>query len=501
MSHRIAALFTVALLAVGGLIGIAGSRNGGAQGPVHRGGPDSYGDVISHIFIIVQENRSLNNLFAGANIPGANTTLSGWLRGSSGLTAQVQLAPAPLATSLDIDHCYYDAAVAIDGANKPMDGFNRETLLPNGSEICGKGSQIAGTIPYAYVRQQDVQPYWDIANAWVLAANFYPTELGPSFVAHLNLIAGTTEYQTKPDTAVADFPNGTWGCGAAPGTTTRWLTAAATPGPYTGPSPCYDQFHTMADLLDCIYCLTSRTQTPVAWRYYAPGVTTPGGGYIWSAFQAIKRVYDGSDWKTDIVTPPPQILSDIPDGKLDNVGVTWVVPEDSYSDHAGTDTDEGPSWVGDIVNEIGARPQLWNSSVIIILWDDWGGWYDNVAPPTLDFRGYGIRTPMLILSPYAKQEQDNGHVTLRQFEAGSILKFIEQVFNLPDLASLPCGRADHYVCDVGYTDNTANSIGYVLDTTQSPRPFGTPIRTKYDPSFFKKGGAGYRYTSAPPDGE
>jgi phospholipase C len=67
--------------------------------------------------------------------------------------------------------------------------------------------------------------------------------------------------------------------------------------------------------------------------------------------------------------------------------------------------------VGNIVNEIGAIPKLWNHSVIVVVWDDWGGWYDPAGPPTLDFRGFGIRTPMLIISPYAKTTQNSATVS------------------------------------------------------------------------------------------
>ncbi|MFY9884091.1 MAG: alkaline phosphatase family protein, partial [Candidatus Cybelea sp.] len=375
----------------------------------------------------------------------------------------------------------------------------------------------------AYVQQSaksDVQPYWDIANNWVLGANFYPTELGPSFVAHLNLIASTTEY--KALTAVGDFPpSEPWGCGNVAKPPMRYVTPTVSPHPFqTGPPPCYDQFHTVADLLDCIYPSESNcsASNPVPWRYYAPGVKNSAStGYIWSAFQAIKRVYGngkGQDWKNDVISPPGKIFHAISSGALDNIGVTWIVPESAWSDHAGMDTDEGPSWVADITNAIGARTSLWNHSVIVVVWDDWGGWYDNAPPPTLTwgmgglgqyYRGYGIRTPLLILSPYAKQGQDSGHVSLRSFESGSILKFIEQVFNFNSagLAALPCKSSDYsyYSCDIQYTDASSNSIGYVLDTSQSPRAYGTPIPTKYPPSKFMSGSGYYNYAVQAPDNE
>jgi phospholipase C len=514
MQLRVTTVSTIFLFAIAAWVGCSSSIQDSLPGGSDVGASKyrdrmhhqsaSYGSYIQHVFVIIQENRSFNNLFAG--FPGADTSMTGEEWFPSGML-QVNLSSVRMKDTQDIDHCWYDAAAAVYGpsplpspsnsATKPMDGFNYEYL--SGCAPPGASSNTAGNIPYAYVNQNDIKPYWDIANNWVLAANFYPTELGPSFVAHLNLIAGTTEY--KNSVAVADYPDSfPWGCDAPPGTGVRRLTPTATPDVYhTSPPPCYDQFHTIADELDSPPPLSpSVSRTPIPWRYYAASVKNASGSYIWSAFDAIKRVRDctGSncDWTKDIVTPDTQILEDIPNGKLDNIGVTWVVPEFPWSDHAGPySTDEGPSWVGDIVNAIGKRTKLWQSSVVVVLWDDWGGWYDNAAPPTLDFRGYGIRTPMLILSPYAKQGQDSGHVSLRQFEPGSILKFIEQVFNLKSLGSLPClyDTGSGSGCGLGYTDGAAtHSIDYVLNFTQTPRPYGSAIPTKYDDKFFESCGSG-----------
>lgn len=117
---------------------------------------------------------------------------------------------------------------------------------------------------------------------------------------------------------------------------------------------------------------------------------------------------------------------------------------------------------------------------------------------------------MLIISPYDKVAQDVGHVSQERFDPGSIVKFIEQVFNLPTLESLPCNGDYYYYygCGLGYTDyqTTAgytNSIGDVLNMTVAPRRYGTPIPTKYGPGKFKKGGSGsgYYYSGTAPDDE
>ncbi len=499
MTNRNAGLFTLALFAIASVVGIGCSSSVGPQSSIpatggapgapnkhhHRGKPGAYGDFISHVFIIIQENRSLNDLFAGSGISGANTTLTGTEWTSSG-PVTIPLTKTHLNVSQDIGHCYVDAATAIDGG--AMDRFNWEYSQVQAPcpAVSAKPDERTGDYPYSYVNPNDITSYIDIANNWVLAANFFPTEIGPSFVAHLNLIASTTEY--KHNVAVANYPPSLpWGCDNKQYPAMQLLSPTHTPGPSTGPEPCYNQFHTMADLLDGQRA-SGQIATKVQWRYYAPPYKTGANGYIWSAFDAISRIRNGSEWTTNVKSPQTQILNDIPNGNLDNVGVVWVVPDCDHSDHASCAKDEGPAWVADVVNAIGTRQKLWNNSVIVVLWDDWGGWYDNVAPPSLGFRGLGIRTPMLILSPYDKQGPGSyaGHVSLRQFESGSILKFIEQVFNLPPLESLPCdGYGSGYGsgpsstgCGLGYTDQTdsgttVNSIGDVLDFSQSPRSFQT----------------------------
>lgn len=408
--------------------------------------------TIKHVFVIIQENRGLNDLFMG--FAGANTATSG--QESDGTV--VQLTAVPLENSQDIEHNWSDAQAALNpvasGAYQ-MNGFNNELLLPQGTP--------AKKFPYAYVPQSETGPYWAIAESWVLADNFSPTELGPSFTAHLNLIAGTDEI--APRQAEANNPSSTnddWGCNSAPqNLKTDTVQPMQTPI-LNGPFPCFTQFHTMADLLD---------NASIPWRFYATSLHFPASR--WSAFDAISNIRNGPDWNNDVITPPKQILTDIPAGSLNKVGVVWVVPDEKNSDHAGSDSNTGPSWVASVVNAIGTS-NLWKSSVIVVLWDDWGGWYDGVAPPQLDFRGLGIRTPMLILSPYAKQGQDSGHVSHRQFEPGSILRFIETVFNLPSLGSL--GGS-------GYTDQRAVGIDVTLDFAQSPRPFAT-ISAAYPSSYF-----------------
>jgi phospholipase C len=432
-----------------------------------------YGDLrrhIKHVFIIVQENRSLNNLFVG--FPGAHTSLTGKAMGSFG-DYLLHLKPVSMTSNdFDISHLWEDAQTAWNKGK--MDGFNRERL------VCHGGCP-SPTYPYSYVPQEDVKPYWSIAKSWILADNFYPTEFGPSFAGHLNIIASTSEIDRNE--AIVDVPKPghqlKWGCDSEHGTTT-WTVLPSRGPENDGPFPCFTAFHTMADNLDA---------AGVKWRYYAPPISDPSRGSIWSGFDAIKKVRDGPDW-TNIKSPPSQILSDIARNDLADVGVTWVVPDWLNSDHAGNGSDKGPSWVASLVNAIG-ESNLWGSSVIVVIWDDWGGWYDRAPPPQLDFRGLGIRTPMLIISPYAKAHQDDGHVSHTQFETGSILRFIESVFDLTPLEKLS-SDGNSFLNALGYTDQRSAGIGVTLDVRQSPRPFGAPIPAAYGEPYFKTQIPSYR---------
>ena len=173
-------------------------------------------------------------------------------------------------------------------------------------------------------------------------------------------------------------------------------------------------------------------------------------GAIWNAFDAIKKVRDGADW-ANVVSPETAVFDDV---KLNQLpAVSWVVPCGRNSDHA-AGTDNGPSWVAAVVNAIGKSP-AWSTTAIIVVWDDWGGYYDHVPPAFLDDQGgLGFRVPMIVVSPYAKQ----GYVAHTQYEFGSLLKFVEETF---DLGSL------------GTTDVRANNINDAFNFKQKPRPFVT----------------------------
>ncbi len=439
---------------------------------------------IQHVVIIIQENRSFNDLFMG--FPGASTKTSG-MAGA----AQVALQPVKLKESKrDISHCWEDGIAAYDYGR--MDGFYQESRERLTVAQCPSLRPPVGTgfySPYTYVPNgapeyvQEAGPYWNMARQYVLADQFFPTDFGPSFTAHQNLIAGTVEIGNNlsivnyPGTLVSSggmsFKAGPWSCDSPPDIKTATVNFERVISEATGPFPCFTQYRTLADTLDARH---------VSWQYYTPTQGDyPDGNYVWSPFAAIHSVRYGPDWK-NVITPQTKVFETAKKGRLK--GVTWVVPDGVDSDHPGPyATDTGPSWVAAIVNSVGTGPQ-WNSTAIIVLWDDWGGYYDGVKPPHRDFRGLGIRVACIIISPYARK----GYVSHTQYEFGSILKFIENVFLLPTLVTSSYG--------FGYTDLRANSLLDSFDFTQMPRTF-VPIPAKYPISHFTN----EKPSGVPPDTE
>ena len=415
------------LVACGGGSGSGGYTAAAPQPPKYTSAPTSPAtqspvgpqNLIRHVVFIVQENRSFDNLFQG--YPGANTVSSGLT--STGVT--VPLKPLDLENAYDPNHAERDFVTSFDGGK--MDGFNL---------VSSEGGSPPGPDPqYSYVPQSETTTYFKLAQQFVLADAMFTSQIDASFTAHQFLIAAQSGNTVdNPD----QYP---WGCDAPSGTLVPTLNSDRTLG--AGIFPCLD-YTTLGDELDA---------KSLSWRYYAPSIGGGDlGGTLWSAYDVIKHIRYGPDWANE-VSPPSQVLTDAAAGNLPNV--TWVVPDFSDSDHPGNESTTGPAWVQSVVKAIGNSPD-WSSSAIFVLWDDWGGWYDHVAPPQVDAQGLGIRVPLIVISPYAKA----GYVSHVTYETAGLVKFAELVFGLAPMAA---------------ADARANGLDDCFDFEQAPRSF-TAIR-------------------------
>jgi phospholipase C len=450
---------TVTALTMSACGGSIGSSSGGAlpqqPAPEHHVRSSKY---IKHVIIMIQENRSFDDLFA--TFPGADGTTSGKVKGGK----TIQLQESPLLEKCDFSHGYHVFLSDYDNGN--MDGFTWK----------GEPSAYCKTVnaEYQYVDPSQITPYWDIAEQYVLGDHMFQTQGSGSYTAHQDLIRGSTTIDPGQAQSLVDYPtNLPWGCDASAGTVTSLLVWNGTEIQYKqnqGPFPCSNKFPgsgssyaTLRDLLDA---------KSISWKYYSPSVKPGVGGY-WNAFDTVAPVRYGSEWGVNVTTKYPyekQIFNDISAGKLP--AVSWLIPDEGNSDHPQGVLDNGPSWIASVVNAIGTS-SYWKSTAIIIVWDDWGGFYDHVPPPSFDhWGGLGFRVPMLLVSAYARKGSGSqgGLVSHTQYEFGSILKFIENNWRLGSL---------------GTSDARANSIIDCFDFTQPARPF-TSIPSKYSRAYFMR---------------
>ncbi len=391
---------------------------------------------ITHVIFVVQENRSFDNLFQG--YPRADTVAKGL--NSYGQT--IALQPSSLKNIYIIDHSGYAMFAACNGTGTlpgtkcRMNGFNNEISYGGPSNP-----------QYVYVPHDESKPYFDMAHEWVVGDRMFASQLDESFVAHQYVIAAQAA-------SSVDLPASLiWGCAGGKYDTVATITQNRS---LYGPQQqaCFD-YPTLGDELDAAH---------LSWHFYAAryGNDAGGNGGTWSAYQAIRHVFKGPDWRRDVVSPNWRFISDVRAGKLSNF--TWITPECAESDHLECGGGYGPSWVAAIVDTVGAS-KFWKSTAIFVQWDDWGGFYDHVAPSYKDYDGVGFRVPLLVISPYAKKD----HVSHVHYETASVLRFAEDLYGLPQLAA-----ADK---------RAASPARDGFDFSQSPRPF-TFIKAPYPAKFF-----------------
>ena len=458
MAGKNAMRLQILLLGVAGLLLGLNACGGGSSSPSSPPPPPPSQSKIQHVVIIYQENRTPDNLFHDQNLINAGADIA-----TSGKNSKGEITPltsGTLKNDYDLGHSHLSFTEAYD--NGAMDGADKDGVS------CVPGSQNCPppNAEYVYVDPSDAAPYFEMAETYTFGDRMFQTNQGPSFPAHQFILSGTSA-PTAPGTTMSDLfaaenplglkttteDNNDTGC-TAPTQEYVWLidpTGTENQQMY----PCFDH-PTLTDLLDT---------NKISWRYY-----TPSAGVIWTAPNAIKHICvpnstgtqcTGSDWTNNVVLNSKQVLTDVASGQL--AAVTWVIPDGPYSDHAGFNDGTGPSWVASVVNAIG-NSSFWSSTAIIITWDDWGGWYDHVPPPSIiNSYEYGLRVPLIVVSPYAKP----AYVSHQVNDFGSILKFIEGTFALPSTVAPGASPA--------YADalSTTGDLSDCFDFSQTPLTFKT----------------------------
>jgi len=377
---------------------------------------------INHIVFLIKENRTYDNMFGAFNATYGTKTC----KLSTG-----QVVPMGRAADRyphDIDHSWAAANLAMN--NGKMNQFD---LINLGN--VNAGDEDGDFLACRQFTAADIPNYLSYARHFALGAKMFSSLHGPSLPNHLYTIAADSF-------GVIDNPfhtlNGySWGCDAPNTEEDQELVRVLLPnGVITKQFPCFAGVNTMAQTLD---------NASVSWKYYAPPSTDPG--YIWSTFDAISDVRNGPDWGKIVDTG--NFITDVQKNQLPSV--SWVITPAWQSEHPYQSTCEGENATVSELNALMNNPSLWNSTAVFIIWDDFGGDYDHVAPPQGDAFGLGPRVPLLVVSPYARK----GYISPTQYEFSSVLKFIEERFGLPAL---------------GTRDANANDITDSFNFNQIPLP-------------------------------
>ena len=379
---------------------------------------------IKHIVFIVKENRSFDNYFG--TFPGANGAITAKI--STGQVLPLGHTPDPAAH--DIGHEWHDAHIAVDAGL--MDRFDQQfDCSVNSDNLC-----------LSQLYQADIPNYWSYAQKFTLADEAFSNVASGSYPAHLAMVAGTNldtmdnPYSTSP---------AQWGCDAISATSVPSMDPASYV--VTAAYPCFTAT-TMGDLAD---------SAGVTWKAYT-ALNSTQSGYIYNPFRSFNDIFFGSDWGTKVVNYG-QFITDAQAGKLP--ALSWLTPPTIDTDHPPDSACVGENWTVQQINAIMQGPATqWNSTVIILTWDDWGGFYDHVPPPYRDQFGLGLRVPFIIISPYSIKG-----VYHTELEFASVLRFMEETFNLPSL-----GAADTVANDMQDAFNFKQTLLKPVVLTQRTCP-------------------------------
>jgi phospholipase C len=423
---------------------------------------------IKHVVVIYQENHSFDNLYG--TLPGVDG-----LGNAGNAVHQVDktgtayaLLPQPIDTSLTPP-----APDSRFPSNMPVAPFDIESYVP-ADQATGdlvhrfyqNQYQIDGGKNDKYVAWSDaaglVMGYYDakfmpegqLARDYTICDNFFQAAFGGSFLNHIWLIAAASPpWPNAPSSKVIQLDAN--GILVRDGSVTPDGYAVNTSYSVNQPHPA-----SITDPTQLVPSLTLPTigdrlsAKKVSWAWYAGGYTNALAGhpdplyqYHHNPFIYFEKYKDGSRAKADHIKDEPDFLSDLQNGKLP--AVSFVKPLGAMNEHPGyANLMAGQQHVADLVADIQNSKYWWNT-VVIITYDENGGFWDHVTPPSGDRWGPGTRVPTIIVSPYSKK----GYVDHTRYDTTSILKLIESRFNLQALSA---------------RDAAATNLLNAFDFTQKP---------------------------------
>ena len=375
----------------------------GQFGLAQAAGPQQAATPIQHLLVMMQENHTFDNYFG--TYPGADGLPAGTKMPINPADPKSGfVTPWHIGTSTITDLSHNSATYLEQYDNGKMDGF--VSALNNRNQD--------GKLAMGYYDGTDIPYYWNLAQNYVLFDHFFSSAKDGSFANHMYWVAGTMPQAKKGQQ--------------------------------------------LSNLLANVPTIFDRLQAAgVSWKFYVENYD-PRINYrnqvnqgnresqvIWVPLLNFDRFLDDPALSSHIVNLS-QYYVDLQQGTLP--AVAYIVPSGA-SEHPPESPSSGERSVKNLVQEL-MRSTSWSSSAFMLLYDDWGGWFDHVAPPQVDQAGYGARVPGLLVSPYARK----GFVDSTQLDFTSVLKFIEANWNVSALDT---------------RDANANNFLESFDFTQTPR--------------------------------
>jgi phospholipase C len=329
-----------------------------------------------------------------------------------------------------LSHSWNTSHVAYN--NGAMNGFIYAQTLLSSAKLAHANYSMA------YYTNRTIPDYWDYASYFALDANFFSSQLSYTYPNHLYEVAARSNQNLTSNISVDQ--------------------------------PLYN--------LTYPTIINQLTKLGISWNYYTGNwndswdckpfnstLIKANGTYKgFGSYYGVLEDFPGIQLNTTIANGKPlckhlqndnDLLAKISKGELPQV--SWVNPNTTDSEHPGNiaTIPTGQLYVSNIINAIMSNSTLWKSTAIFITWDDFGGYYDNVAPTQVDQYGYGFREPLIVISPYVKPGIYYGHPYGTEEDLSAFLSTIESNWHLQSLTN---------------RDNADAPLWYMFDFKQTPLP-------------------------------
>jgi phospholipase C len=416
---------------------------------------------IKHIIVIMQENRSFDCYF-GTYYGADGIPTTGWPVYHSGTATYFSPIHSTITIHPNFPHDNYDAQYVIQSPGANLDPLR---FLDQAA-----GSNTVEELPYviSYLDRNEIPNYWQYADNFVLADRLFASCGSWSGPEHLFMVSGWSASGSTAATCVSNIKS------------------------YRDPSNPVDGQSAYA-WTDITYLL-KKHNPPIPWKFYNgeyfnPNCTSCDGPCIdptngdqtppmWSPLPKFNDVKELPN-QTNLIKGIDQFFADA--GTRSYPAVSWITPGSNVSEHArgmvpgSVDVHTGQKYVTTLINKIMRNKALWDSCAIFLSWDDWGGFYDHVKPPSIDKNGLGVRVPALMISPWSRK----GFIDKQELSHDAYLKFIEDLFlGSMRIGSSACGRPDNRTKDaIQREDKVKGDLLYEFDFWQplrGPMTIGCP---------------------------